>query len=149
MSARLLAQARSAMTTDVIETAECSLAIARDDQTFPGACRAGALRRQNFPDKKIPCPLDLALVSDQHPLSGKNGFLFLGEDFRRNKVTLRQRGCPLGKALRSLAEGRCGCCRHVGQSSSVSCAPAPSRAEEMGCLLKEATPRPRRPGMKR
>src|ERR1700674_145260 len=83
------------MPADVIEPADRRLTIARNDQTFAS----------DFLDKIISRPGDLALVTDYDPSRGKNSGLFLGKDFRRNKVPLRQSLRAWRESISGLTEG--------------------------------------------
>src|SRR5437868_12835555 len=77
-----------------------------NDQTFAGY----------FRDKVITRLWNLTLVSNQHPLPGKNLLLFLRKNFRRNKVTLRERLCSSLERLGRLT--KCFFClggRHFGK----------------------------------
>ena len=80
MSALILAEPRPAMTANVVKCADRRI-------FYPG-------RRSNFrrrlPKKIITGSCDLILMPNQHPLLGKNLLLFLGKNFGRDKIALRQ-----------------------------------------------------------
>src|SRR3981081_2950430 len=84
------------MTTDIVKTPNCRSLIARDDQAFTG----------DFLNKVISSLGDLTLMPDQQPLPRKNLLLFLGENFRRNKILLFEGFCSCSKSFSSLAECR-------------------------------------------
>ena len=84
------------MAANIVKSMHCALLIAHHDK---------ALTRHLL-NKVIARPGELALVPHANPVPGKDLRLFLRENFRRNKVTLRQRPCARGKAFGRLAEDR-------------------------------------------
>ena len=96
MATRLLTQPSSSMAANVVKSMHCALLIAHHDKAL--TCY--------LLNKEIARPGELALVPHANPVLGKDLRLFLRENFRRNKVTLRQRPCASGKAFGGLAEDR-------------------------------------------
>src|SRR5205823_7085463 len=99
MSVLVLAQPRSPMTTDVVESAYGAALIPNNDQRFVG----------NFLNEVISRLRDLTLVSDQHPLLREDLFLLLGKNPRRNKILLFERFRSGRESLGRFTKGRyCG-----------------------------------------
>jgi len=117
MPARLLAQPRPSVAANIVKSTHCALLIAHHDKAFT----------RHLLNEVIPRPGELALVPHAHPVPGKNLRLFLRENFRRNKVTLRQRPRARGKAFGRLAEDRCWSrglhprCSHVASARVNGC----------------------------
>jgi hypothetical protein len=102
------------MAANIVKSMHCALLIAHYDKAL--TCY--------LLNKEIARPGELALVPHANPLLGKDLRLFLNENFRRNKVTLRQRPGTGGKAFGRLAEDRRFCwsrrrhsaCSHVASA---------------------------------
>jgi hypothetical protein len=82
------------MTANIMKSMHRALLIAHHDK---------ALTRHLL-NKVIPRPGELTLVPHANPVPSKDLRLFLRENLRRNKVTLRQRPGARGKAFGRLTE---------------------------------------------
>ena len=90
-------------------------------------------------NKVIPRPGELALVPHADPAPGKIFASFLRENFRRNKVTLRQRPRARAKAFGRLAEGRCWSRRGCIHDARISPRRASTVAANTICCFADAT----------